>query len=296
MLQSETRSTGTIEFTIPDTGFFYNSAEMRKESEFSYDGEVGRWWLGRSRDRAHARAYRRIAAFMRDSFVREPGVIVDYACGPGNLIALLSRCFSRSRLVGLDGSRYMLDRALRRFTRLPRRCARRISLIETPLPNMRVLRGLADLVVYCFPNMVPFDDSTSDPGMDPGLTSNDRKVARSLSLLGDPDDDAPANRKALEQGRLVSLNLRRLLARDGICIRVEYATMQRHELSPHELSHVSFEEGSLDACVDGNRPRQWFRLLASAYFRSGVLEDVYEQTGDERDRNGGYLITVLRAI
>jgi len=37
-------------------------------------------------------------------------------------------------------------------------------------------------------------------------------------------------------------------------------------------------------------------VLASAYFRSRVLEDVYLQTGDERDKNGGYLITVLRAI
>ena len=79
-------------------------------------------------------------------------------------------------------------------------------------------------------------------------------------------------------------------------MRVEYATMQRHELSPLELSNVLFEEGSLDSAVDGKKPRQWFRLEASAYFRSRVLEDVYEQTGDERDRDGGYLITVLRAI
>ena len=79
-------------------------------------------------------------------------------------------------------------------------------------------------------------------------------------------------------------------------MRIEYATMQRHELSPLELAHVSFEEGSLDSRWEGRLPRRWFRLAASAYFRSGVLEDVYEQTGDERDKNGGYLITVLRAI
>ena len=42
-------------------------------------------------------------------------------------------------------------------------------------------------------------------------------------------------------------------------------------------------------------PRQWFRVLASSYFRSQVLDDVYEQTEDARDRNGGYLITVLRS-
>jgi len=43
-------------------------------------------------------------------------------------------------------------------------------------------------------------------------------------------------------------------------------------------------------------PRQWFRVLASAHFRSRVMEDVYQQTGDRRDKDGGYLITVLRAL
>jgi hypothetical protein len=174
-------------------------------------------------------------------------------------------------------------------------------LIETPLPNMNVLQGKADLAIFCFPNMVPFPDEGNLPA-NCRLSENDRQVAKSLSLAADPGDsdfwlrDAPANQHALEQGRCISLNLRRLLAAGGVCMRVEYATMRRHELSPVELAHVSFEEGSLETSVEGRKPRQWFRLLASAYFRSDVLEDVYEQTGDARDRNGGYLITVLRAI
>jgi hypothetical protein len=268
---------------------------MRKKDEFSYDGEVGRWWLKKSRDGPHRRAYRRIADFVRGSFVRDPGLIVDYACGPGDLLSLLSVRFPRSRLVGLDGSRVMLQFARRRLALLPQSCAERIRLIETALPGRSVLKVKADLAVYCFPNMVSFDERGQPRPAGSWMTSNERKVAESLSRDG-VSEDAHAYRRGLEQGRRVSLNLRRLLVRGGICVRIEYATMRRHELSPAELLSVSFEEGCLDHRVDGRKARQWFRFVASAYFRSGVLGDVFEQTGDERDKNGGYLITVLRAI
>ncbi|MBP1622671.1 MAG: Methyltransferase domain [Acidobacteria bacterium] len=274
---------------------------MRGKEQFSYDGDVGRWWLNHSLDAAHRRAYRNITNFIRDSFVRDPRLIVDYACGPGTLLALLSLRFRNSRLLGLDGSSYLLDLARRQFSLLPKRCAERITLIETELPNLSLLRGKADLVIFCFPNMVAFGGGNF-PGKRVRLSEGDRRVAKSLSVADDPDGegissfDSAANQRVLEQGRCVSLNLRRLLVPGGICVRVEYATMQRHELSPCELSHVSFEEGSLDSSVYGRTPRLWFRLLASAYFRSKVLEDVYEQTGDERDKDGGYLITVLRAV
>jgi SAM-dependent methyltransferase len=273
---------------------------MKKMNGFSYNGKTGSWWLQHSLDAAHRRAYRKIADFIRDSYVREPTLVVDYACGPGNLLALLSRRLKSSKLVGLDGSSVLLSHAQRRFARLPHMCAERISLIETPLPNLGILRGKADLVLFCFPNMVPF--SSDDPAFRSLLDENDKQVSKSLSLAaqsmddGSGEQDVAANQCGLEEGRSISLNLRRLLVRGGVCIRVEYATMQRHELSPLELSQVSFEEGSMDASVDGHRPRQWFRFVASAFFQSGVLGDVYEQTGDERDKNGGYLITVLRAI
>jgi hypothetical protein len=204
--------------------------------------------------------------------------------------------------VGLDGSNVLLGLALRRLANLPRSCARRISLIETPLPNFNLLRGRADLAIFCFPNMIPVSLKETAKLKGHGLSKTDRMVARSLSLAGDPHNDEReagdprAIQHAMEQSRQISLNLRRLLADDGICMRVEYATVQRHELSPLELTQVSFEEGSLDIEVEGKMPRQWFRALASSYFRSRVLEDVYEQTADERDRYGGYLITVLRAI
>jgi SAM-dependent methyltransferase len=257
--------------------------------EFPYNGTVARWWCKRACDRAHARAYRKIADFIRDSYAHEPKLIADYACGAGNLLFLLSSRFPESKLVGMDGSAFLLRLARRHLKMLPPACARRIEFIETPLPNMDIIRSKADLAIFCFPNMVAVS------GAERYLSKSDRNIARCLSLDEDVDD-APAVQSGLEQGRVISRHLRRILMRGGICVRVEYATIQRHELALSELTLVSFEEGSLDARVDGMTPRLWFRVLASSYVRSRVLEDVYEQTADKRDKNGGYLITVLKAV
>jgi hypothetical protein len=94
----------------------------------------------------------------------------------------------------------------------------------------------------------------------------------------------------------VSLNIHGLLKQGGLCVRVEYANVPRQELPRLELLRTGFEEGSLDLSVDGKTPDQWFRVLASRYYRSGVMEDVYHQSGDKCNRRGGYFINVLRAL
>jgi SAM-dependent methyltransferase len=274
---------------------------FKPSRQFLYNKEVAHWWLNRANDAAHSRAYRKIAEFLEASYSRAPRVIVDYACGAGHLLALLSQRFPDAKLIGLDGSLFLLNETLKRLKGLPERCSSRISLIETRLPDLELLPGRADLVIFCFPNMSPFPDDAAD-GAESGLSEPDRMIARSLVCAEESgeeagcDFDVPAAMLGLQQGRRISLNLRRLLIRGGICVRVEYATAQRHELAPFDLMRVSFEEGSLDMPVEGKMPEYWFRVLASSYFRSSVLEDVYQQTGDARDRNGGYLITVLRAI
>lgn len=264
----------------------------RKEEEqtgkgFSYNGVMAHWWLRRSRDYSHRHAYRKIADFIHASYQHNPKAIVDYACGAGDLLFLLSHRFPHSRLIGLDGSSYLLGLALRRLSRMPQSDSARISLFETALPRFNFLRGRADLVIFCFPNMTPSPNQENKWEKLIHLNRNDREIARCL---------APQALSTLEWSRSIAQNLRRLLVPGGICVRVEYGTANRHELSPAELELVSFEEGSLDAKVGGRMPRQWFRVQASAYFRSRVLEDVYQQTRDKRDRNGGYLITVLRAV
>jgi hypothetical protein len=88
--------------------------------------------------------------------------------------------------------------------------------------------------------------------------------------------------------------MRHLLKPSGLCLRVEYANVRRDDLPPSETLLTGYEEGSMDVEAGGRRAAQWFRVAASAYFRSRVMEDVYHQSEDESDREGGYFITVLR--
>lgn len=260
----------------------------------AYNEGLGRWWHSRSRGSAHDHAYRNIAGYLRASLSASPRLIVDYACGAGNLLARLGDEFPESRLLGLDGSPFLLGLARRRL-----RLRERVALIETPLPNFNLGAIRADLVIFSFPNMVPSPGSYNLRQARRILDKSAWAAARGLAREGDPhglDDDPESRLATLLLGRLVSLNLRRLLKAGGFCARVEYGRVRRHELPEMELMRISFEEGSLDLPVGGKCPEPWFRVLASSYFRSRTIEDVHQQSGGRADKRGGYLITVLRAI
>ena len=147
---------------------------------FAYNGKIGQWWAERAADSAHQRAYAKIANFIRDSVPIEPRLIVDYACGSGNLLSLLSRRFSHSRLTGLDRSSFLLGLAEKRLLHLPRCCARRISLVKTPLPGPVSLSRQAELAVFCFPNMMFSRADEKAGGRIFRLSKMDREIAESV--------------------------------------------------------------------------------------------------------------------
>ena len=273
--------------------------EVLCDSVACYNTELGKWWKAQAENSCHTFAYRKIAGFVRASFRRPPKLIVDYACGAGHLLTRLSLVFPGARLIGLDASSFLLDLARKRLARLGPRVLRRTILIETMLPDVEGRRREADLVIYAFPNMLPSRRGAVESLYRRCLAGADHSAGGALSRPTNPEEeleDPEALRRSLLLGRLVSLDLHALLRRGGICIRVEYAAVPRHELPRSELMRVSFEEGSLDMAVDGAFPMQWFRVAASSFFRSHVVEDVYQQSGDPSDKHGGYVITVLRAV
>jgi len=262
----------------------------------SYGDVLGHWWLRQSTDAAHQRAYRNIARYIHSAFQRPLELVVDYACGPGYLLARLAWRYPHARFLGLDGSRFLLQIAQRRITRLGSSYARRIQLVESALPDFRPRRPRADLVVFAFPNIIPVREGSGFSSAESQLTAAELRILRHLSRQDGHGDTDPATLySTLARDRVISLHLRSLLRKGGACVRVEYSNIRREEMSRAQTLRAMMEEGSLDSEVDGSRPRVWFRVLASSYFRSGVIADVHQQAGSTTSC-GGYVITVLRAV
>jgi SAM-dependent methyltransferase len=267
----------------------------------AYNEEVGYWWSHQTANSFHRYAHRNIAGFIHSSFSMHPGLIVDYACGAGNLLFRLHRHFPDSEIVGYDGSSLLLAMARGRLSRQRKTARQRIKFVETPLPNFELSRAIADLALFVFPNMVPCTAEEEESRWMYRLNPEDRRMAKVLAERYDSEsaraeDDPKTICASLLRDRLISLNMRHLLKRNGMCIRVEYANVPRGQLTELELLRTGFEEGSLDQRVGGKVLDPWFRVVASRYHRSGVMEDVYHQSSDKNHKTGGYFITVLRAL
>ncbi|MFQ5876690.1 MAG: methyltransferase domain-containing protein [Acidobacteriota bacterium] len=288
------------------TTVHYKKIDFERELRFgsrAYDRVVGRWWLMRSLDRPHAYAYRKIALYARSAVRGTPGTIVDYGCGSGPLLARLARVFPRSRLLGIDGSALMLRLARERLRRLGPSVERRVTLVHTQLPDPTLRRGVADLVVYAFPQIVPPRPARAGSAGGRAGAGSDAAVARVLASAREPDpeeetvtQDPESLFESLMEDREISRNIRRLLKRGATCVRVEYSNAARGELTELVRMRTAFEEGSLRRPVGGARAARLFRFARSSYFRSRVMEDVYHQTRDRSDREGGYFVSILRAV
>ena len=267
----------------------------------TYNHVLGDWWHNRSNNSSHQYAYLKIADHMKSFFSGIPNKIIDYGCGGGNLLNHLYQHFPTSSLTGIDGSSMLLKEASKQLQHLDEKWEQRVNLVETELPDFSLPLGKADLLVFAFPNIVPnpnkyeFDEDF--------LKNEEFDVAEYLSKAHEPNpEDEPSNEDSetiydsLMTDRIISYNLRGLLKRGGICTRVEYANSEREELTELAKQRLSFEEGSLQQPVDGYRLKPFFALLDSGYIESRVIEDVYHQTRDKDDKEGGYHLTTLYAL
>ncbi|HEY4672798.1 MAG TPA: class I SAM-dependent methyltransferase [Nitrososphaerales archaeon] len=275
--------------------------ELTLASE-AYDGKVGRWWGQQTDNRSHAYAYSNIANYIRSFLQNNPNLIIDYACGPGNLLLRLPGLFPHCRFIGMDVSALMLELAKKRLARLGTNTSGQIGLLKTELPNFTLPQGKTSVVIFCFPQILWGSDQEryDENGY---RHEDDAEVAKFLaaprkSKTKDKwaSDDAQMLLDSLLRGKVVSRNFRGLLKKGGICVRVEYGKAGREKLTELEQYRLAFEEGSLETSMNGRKAEKLFDFISSTYFQSKVMEDVYYQTKDDTDRKGGYSITMLEAV
>jgi SAM-dependent methyltransferase len=268
-----------------------------------YNTTLTRWWNIRACNKSHCIAYRNIANYVTTHVDLIPSLVIDYGCGTGRLLGEIAVRFVETKLIGIDGSSAMLKTAKTYLKNKAPDLLNRIKLLKAPLPNRLLLGKRADLVTFTFPHILSnlYDlDLNSFLEL---LTYSEIENAMILAedkgmeeVSNEYNDGDPELLQSLLVNRVISKNLRSLVKRGGYCLRVELANARREEFPEIFQKRFSFQEGSLDKSLSDQSVQQPFELVRSEYHRSKVMEDAYEQTGDESDRKGGYWISLLRAL
>ena len=268
--------------------------EKLSEGFGAYNAKVGQWWVDKTRNAAHAAAYKNIASHVVRCAKQESGLIIDYGCGTGLIMKRLVEALSAWKFLGIDGSKAMLREAetWARAKRKGRPAS--IEFRRAQLPDFSVSRPKADIIVYTFPNIVTVP---SERRQFEKRFQKDRALAGLLAMKQEGEvEDVETLYDSLFMSRVVSRNLRLLLRKGGLCVRVDYSQGTRRELKRFDQLSTRFEEGSASANLSGLKPHKFFKLLSSRYYPSPVILDVYEQTKDKEFLEGGYLVSVLQAI
>ncbi|NLB64023.1 MAG: class I SAM-dependent methyltransferase [Fibrobacter sp.] len=281
----------------------------------AYNTEVGSWWQELSLDEPHRRAYKHIAQsaakFCKEMKV-DPAWIADYACGSGNLLKPLRVAFPQAKLLGIDGAEKLLEICqenqkesceLRSGRNILRKPQPQMILTQSSLPNFKLPKGKMDLLFLVFPNLIPDPDNLHIFDENGYGNSRDVAVAEMLARFRemDPEDETltPPKEELFDDlltARVYSRNLRHLLKPGGILARAEYTQAPREELTELTQWRCLFAECALGEAIKGKRAYQLFQYLGSEYKRSEVILDVYYQTGDVEDTQGGYMISYFKAI
>ncbi len=284
----------------------------------SYDTAIGDWWEGQASNGAHRKSHLAVAEHVADRLKRagkQPRWLVDYGCGSGLFLTVLANRFPKARIVALDGSRKMLDRAAVRLALAghdfgsvePKDsfAARgpRVRLVKTPLPNFSLPAGKADAVIFLFPNLTPAPGDQKYYDKHGYKNRDDVKLCKVLARLRemDPEDEtAKPDPEGMFDGlmtdRVISRNLRSLCKKGGACFKVDYANAHRDELSPLTHMRSLFVEGAMAEDWKGLKSEVFFRYVGNKFWRSQVILDVYHQTKDESDKTGGYFVSEFLAV
>ncbi len=274
----------------------------------TYDSEVGNWWVKRAEDKIHHRAYEKIVKALAPYTNSKQGLLVDYACGTGILLKKVLERYPHLRGIGIDGSRNLLERYLSKYDPKARLIdltqswkAKNTLLLPTYLPNFSLPSKKADLIIWCFPNLVPaqeYLDEFNDNGYQKQSWFDQAHKLASFREM-DPEDEvdnssAEDKLDELLTQRVIHKNIASLLKTGGIFLKVEYANCHRSELTRLTRLKEQFMEGTLSKDIKGLTTKPFFKELSCAYHKSNVILDVFEQTNDPSDKEGGFTINLFQ--
>ncbi len=281
------------------------------EASYDHDEFGNRWWLERAKDGPHRRAYQQIAQSVVDQIGKRTAkpVIIDYACGPGLLMARIAKLLPQATIIGLDESQGMLDAARAYLGQeLGAERALQVRLVRTALPDFGLELQKAELAVFSFPDFrCDLDGKVirklakqhpEDWTWSKRVGKHIRRHARGLE---DCDYDADVfDGDRLFYERLATRNLHRLVKPGGKILRVDYAPgtidqWQDPYVERHDWSLGSWLPAELEVGKRLRRELLFTRRVAVTYHRSRVIRDVHAQNGDQDCLSGGFSISIMKS-
>jgi methylase of polypeptide subunit release factors len=266
----------------------------------AFEGLIADWWLEKSNDPAHRRAYKNISSKMHqilsEAGVVSPKTIIDYACGNGAILKSLASQFTETNIIAIDGSKKMLSLAKSSLQQTEHESA--IQFLHSTLPNFALPEKLADVVLFLFPNITINNKERRLVRKQLNTDPLNLRTAKFLAKWNEVEGDFPANEclDDILDSRAITTNIHQILKKGGFWFHVEYANAPRNQWDEVDQVTTLFEESAWNVSIGRDEVRREFQLIKSLYFRSSVMLDVYEQSGDPEDRDGGYVISVLKAL
>jgi SAM-dependent methyltransferase len=266
----------------------------------AFEGFLADWWLEKSNDPAHRRAYKNISSKMHqilfEAGISSPKIIVDYACGNGAILKSIVTRFPKTNIIAIDGSKKMLSLAKSSLQQVE--CESAIEFLHSPLPNFALLENTADVVLFLFPNITISSKERRLVRKQLNIDLLTLKTAKFLAKCNEVESDFSADEclDDILDSRAITSNIHRILKKGGFWFHVEYANAPRNQWDEVDQITTLFEESAWPVSIGTAEIRREFQLIKSLYFRSSVMLDVYEQSGDPEDRDGGYVISVLQSL
>lgn len=277
-------------------------AKQDKLGYSSYDEhDYGtKWWHASAKDKPHQQAYAAIAKYVAKHVKKKKVEIIDFACGPGFLIKHLIEQLPKARITGVDESQQAIDGGKEYHASvLSDKQRKHIQLKQIALPNFHSRLSKADVVIFSFPDFRADDEKKwvkKWKAIFPDDWEEAKFVYKKIKKVY-PDFEQSSSTELFIK-RIAGRNLLSMCKKGGLVARVEYAACKRNDCDPAYLEEMSFYEctAPLDDQLKHVRRKRLTlgKQIGSRFKRSKVIQDVYAQTGQKDDKEGGFFITLFQ--
>ena len=255
------------------------------------------WWAERATDKAHQKAYQKIAKYIHKHSTIEDPHIIDFACGPGFLIKHLSEQMPQAQIIGIDESKQAI-KAAKKYHKIaiPDAARQQVTMQQMALPNFKHNLPQADIVIFSFPDFRADEEKKWIKHWSKHFADDHAEakfLRRKHKKFYDDSDHSPVSELFIK--RIAGRNIIDMCKPGGLIFRVEYSACKRGDCEEGFMEEMHFWEciKPLDKAFARKERKElvFAKKLRSKFYRSDVIHDVYAQTGDDDDLDGGFFIT-----